>query len=165
MELTHRDRVELLLREAAVAHESLTAQLPAELAGSLPVDAQGVTRAIDHLADAAGLTDRERRALVRPHAINPAVMHARVFGRAPLAAETVVASFVEGARVRADAITALADRVGGEPLGQSVRELLVAHLPPADPAAPDVTEALRATYGAHERAVVLIAAHLDATAD
>ena len=164
MEITHRDRVELLLRDAAIAHESLTAQLPPALAGSLPVDAQGVTRAIDHLAACAGLTERERAELVRPHAINPAVMHARVYGRAPLGAETVIASFVEGARVRADAITALADRIGGEGLGQAVRELLVAHLPPTDPAAPDVTETLRATYGAQERAVVLIAAHLDATA-
>ena len=161
MQLTHRDRVEMLLREAAVERESLMTQLAPELAASLPVDAQGVTRAIDHLAVAAGLTDAERRALVRPHAVNPAVLPARVFGRAPLARETVVASFVEGVRVRADALTGLADVIGGEPLGQEVRRLLVTSPPPADGAQPDVVEALRATYDAHERAATLIAGCLD----
>jgi hypothetical protein len=66
-----------------------------------------MTRAIDHLAAAAGLSPEERLALLRPHAVNPAVMHARVFGRAPLARETVIASFVDGARVRADALVGL----------------------------------------------------------
>ena len=66
MEITHRERVESLLAEAAAGHASLRARLPAELAESLPVDAQGVTRAIDHLAEAAGLSEGERRALIRP---------------------------------------------------------------------------------------------------
>jgi len=127
MDVSHRDRVEELLADGAAEHANLISQLPPELQASLPVDAQGVTEAIDHLATAAGLSDSERRALVRPHAVNPAVLHARVFGRAPLARETVIASFVEGARVRADALAALADTVGGEPLGQDVRRLLVAH--------------------------------------
>ena len=35
-----------------------------DLQASLPVDAQGVTRAIDHLAMAAGLSEGERRALI-----------------------------------------------------------------------------------------------------
>jgi hypothetical protein len=131
MSVTHRVRVEGLLAEAAAEHDALMAQLPPDLAASLPVDAQGVTRAIDHLAAAAGLSAGERRALIRPHAVNPAVLHARVFGRAPLAHETVVASFVEGARVRADALSGLADAVGGEALGQAVRRLLVASPPPA----------------------------------
>jgi hypothetical protein len=85
-----------------------------------------------------------------------------VFGAAPLARETVIGSFVEGARVRADALTALADAVGGEPLGESVRQLLIANPPPAGTDGPDVVETLRATYAAHERAAMLIAARLDA---
>jgi hypothetical protein len=161
METTHRERVEALLSEAAAEHADLRARLPADLAASVPVDAQGVTRAIDHLAQAAGLSESERRALIRPHAVNPAVLHARVFGRAPLTRETVVASFVEGARVRADALLALADAIGGEPLGLEVRKLLVAEPPPAHTEGDDVIPALRATYAAHERAVVLIAARLD----
>jgi hypothetical protein len=164
MPTTHRERVEGLLADAAAEHAGLRARLPADLAASLPVDAQGVTRAIDHLAEAAGLSEGERRDLIRPHAVNPAVLHARVFGRAPLTRETVVASFVEGARVRADALVALADAIGGEPLGLEVRKLLVADPPPADAEGDDVIPALRATYAAHERAAVLIAARLDAGA-
>jgi hypothetical protein len=161
MEQTHRGRVEALLSDAAAEHAGLMSQLSPELRASLPVDAQGVTRAIDHLAAAAGLSDSERRALVRPHAVNPAVLHARVFGRAPIARETVIGSFVEGARVRADALAALADLVGGEPLGRDVRRLLVAHPPPAGADEQDVVPALRATYSAHEQAAVMIAASLD----
>jgi hypothetical protein len=161
MAVTHRARVEALLREAANAHAGLVAQLSPDLQASLPVDAQGVTHAIDHLAAAAGLSTSERRALIQPHAVNPAVMHARVFGGAPLTRETVIASFVEGARVRADALAALADAVGGEPLGAEVRALFVAHPPPVRADGPDVVPALRATYDSHERAAVAIAARLD----
>ena len=53
-----------------------------------------------------------------------------MFGRAPLARETVIASFVEGARVRADALAVLADTVGGESLVREVRTVLVADPPP-----------------------------------
>ena len=148
--VTHRDVVEELLADAAAAHASLLCRLSPELRASLPVDAQGVTQAIDHLATAAGLSRSERRALIRPHAVNPAVLHARVFGREPLAPETVIGSFVEGARVRADALAALADEIGGEPLGRDVRTLLVAHPPPAGASGDDVVPALRATYGAHD---------------
>jgi hypothetical protein len=161
MDETHRERVEVLLREAAAEHAGLLARLPPEAARSLPVDAQGVTGAIDHLAAAAGLSESERRALIRPHGVNPAVLHARVFGRAPLARETVIGSFVEGARVRADALGALADVVGGEPLGREVRSLLIDHPPPVDADAHDVVTALRASYAAHERAAVMIATSLD----
>jgi len=157
----HRGRVEELLTDAAAQHASLISQLPPGLHASLPVDAQGVTQAIDHLAAAAGLSDSERRALVRPHALNPAVLHARVFGRAPLTRATVIASFVEGARVRADALAALADAVGGEPLGRQVRGLLVAHPPPLGADGHDAVGALRATYASHERAAMMIAANLD----
>jgi hypothetical protein len=161
MDVSHRQRVESLLADAAAEHAGLMTQLPPELVASLPVDAQGVTRAIDHLATAAGLSDTERRDLIRPHAVNPAVLHARVFGATPLAHETVIGSFVEGARVRADALTALADTVGGEPLGATIRQLFVANPPPSSAGDPDVVDALRATYAAHERAAVLIAARLD----
>jgi hypothetical protein len=162
MDVTHRQHVETLLSDAAAEHAGLVAQLPPESAASLPVDAQGVTQAIDHLATAAGLSPSERRELIRPHAVNPAVLHARVFGAAPLARETVIGSFVEGARVRADALTALADAVGGEPLGETVRQLLVANPLPGSADGGDAVDALRAAYAAHERAAMLIAARLDA---
>jgi hypothetical protein len=161
MDVTHRARVEALLSDAAAEHASLMSHLPPELRASLPVDGQGVTQAIDHLAIAAGLSASERHALIRPHAVNPAVLHARVFGRAPLTQETVIASFVEGARVRADALAALADTVGGEPLGLEVRKVLVADPPPVRANGSDAVAALRATYAAHERAAVMIAASLD----
>jgi hypothetical protein len=162
MDVSHRDRVRTLLTEAAAAHTELTSRLPADLQASLPVDAQGVTQAIDHLAVAAGLSDAERLALIKPHAVNPAVLHARVFGRAPLARETVIASFVDGARVRADALAELADLIGGERLGSEVRGLLVASPPPLQARGPEVVAELRATYAAQERAAVMIAAGLDA---
>lgn len=159
---SHRSHVEAVLSSAATAHAELLTRLPPDLRASLPVDAQGVTEAIDHIAAAAGLSASERRALVRPHAVNPAVMHARVYGRAPLSRETVIGSFVDGARVRAEALGSLADAVGGEELGREVREVLVASPPPATGEGPDVVPALEATYAAQERAVVLIAARLDA---
>ena len=161
MPTSHRDHVEQLLSSAAADHQRLIASLPEELVASLPVDAQGVTRAIAHLAVAAGLSEDERRALIRPHAVNPAVLHARVFGGAPLGRETVIGSFVEGARVRAAALTALAEAVEGESLGHEVRTLLAANPPPVRADGPDVLPALRATYAAHEHAAVLIAAGLD----
>ncbi len=161
MPTSHRARVEALLSAAAAEHERLMGRLPPDLQASVPVDAQGVTEAIDHLATAAGLSPEERRALIRPHAVNPAVLHARVFGTAPLTRETVIASFVEGARVRADALTELADLVGGEALGRDVRRLLVAHPPPVTADGRDAVLALRATYAAHEQAALMIAGRLD----
>jgi hypothetical protein len=94
--------------------------------------------------------------------LNPAVLHARIFGPAPLARETVIASFVEGARVRADALAALADAVGGAPLGQEVRGVLVASPPPVDSDANGAIAELRSTYAAQERAAVMIAEGVDA---
>ena len=155
--------VRRLIADAAAAHDELLSRLPAELQISLPVDAQGVTQAIDHLAVAAGLTQSERLELIKPHAVNPAVLHARVFGRAPLARETVIGSFVDGARVRADALGELADVVGGEELGTKVRGVLVENPPPVEAYGPDVVVALRATYAAQERAAIMIAMRLDAT--
>ena len=154
-------RIEAMLSAAADAHAALLPQLPPHVQASLPVDAQGITEAIDHLAGAAGLSAAERRTLVRPHAVNPAVMHARVFGGAPLAEETIVASFVEGARVRADALAQLADAIGGEPLGAEIRGLLVEHPLPLPDDGLDAVPALRAAYAAQERAAVIIAARLD----
>lgn len=161
MARTHQAHVEELLADAGAEHELLLRQLPPEIADALPVDAQGLTEAIDHLARAAGLTEAQRRELIRPHAHNPAVMHARVFGAAPLSRATVIGSFVEGARVRADALGALADVIGGADLGASVRAILVAHPPPVIADGEDVDPALRDTYAAQERAAILIARWLD----
>ncbi|HET9103323.1 MAG TPA: hypothetical protein VFN55_08200 [Solirubrobacteraceae bacterium] len=161
MPVTHRDHVETLLRRAAVDHEGLLTRLPPALQASLPVDAQGVTQAIEHLAEAAGLSPEQRRAMIRPHAINPAVMHARVFGPTELSPETVLGSFVEGARVRAEALGALADTIGGQALGSEIRALLIDNPPPAAAAEPGAMAALRATYAAQEQAAVLIATRLD----
>ena len=150
-----------MLGDAAAEHDRLRSAAPPEIRDSLPVDAQGVTRAIDYLAVAAGFSESERRALIRPHGVNPAVLHARVFGAAPLTPETVIGSFVDGARVRAEALTTLADAIGGEELGGSVRALLSESPPPAAASDEGAVRALRATYAAHERAAVMIAARLD----
>ena len=137
-------------------------ELPADLQASLPVDAQGLTQAIDYLAEAAGLSDGERRELIRPHAVDPAVLHARVFGRAPLSRETVIGSFVEGARVRADALRPWPTRSGGA-ARPGRPQLLVSNPPPLGADGRDVVPALIATYAAHERAALMIAASLDAS--
>jgi hypothetical protein len=165
MSVSHRDRVEELLTVAAREHAGLVARLPAELGASLPVDAQGLTRAIDHLAAAAGFSDDERRALIRPHAVNPAVLHARVFGAAPLTRATVIGSFVEGARVRASALTVLADAVGGSSLVTELQSVLSADPPPVTTDGPDVLSELRATYAAQEHAAMMIASSLDGRLD
>jgi hypothetical protein len=168
MVASHRGYVEELLAEAQTAHNALLDAVPADVRASLPVDAQGITRAIDHIADAAGFSLAERRRLVSPHAVNPAVLHARVFGAAPLTTETVIGSFVEGARVRADALVTLAESVGDDDLVRDVHALLIDHpLPTADGrvSTADPVEALRDAYSAQEQATLLIAAHLDALND
>jgi hypothetical protein len=165
MTMTHRARVEAMLAAASAKHAALLPQLPREVRASLPVDAQGITEAIDFLADAAGLSTAQRRTLVRPHAVNPAVMHARVFGGAPLAEETVMGSFVEGARVRADALASLAEVIGGAALSSDVRTLLVEYPLPLADAGLAGAPALREAYEAQERAVVAIAARLDDMSD
>lgn len=162
VEQSHRAYVQTLLRDAESDHAELLSRLPPEIQQSLPVDAQGVTRAIDYLAEAAGLSAADRRALLRPHALNPAVLHARIFGPAPLQRDTVIASFVEGARVRAEILADLADRVGGAGLGEAVRNVLLEHPPPAGSDGHEVVAALEATYAAQEQAAVMIAASLDA---
>jgi len=165
MVASHRAYVAEVLAEAQAAHSALLEAVPAEIRASLPVDAQGITRAIDHIASAAGFSATERRRLVSPHAVNPAVLHARVFGSAPLADETVVGAFVEGARVRADALVTLAESVGDEDLIREVHALLIDHpLPTADgrESIDDPAGALRDAYKAQEQATLLIAAQLDA---
>jgi hypothetical protein len=161
--MTPRDRVEAMLAAASAQHAALLPQLPPEIRASLPVDAQGITEAIDFVAEVAGLSAAERRALIRPHAVNAAVMHARVFGGAPLAEETIMGSFVEGARVRADALANLADGIGGAELGGEVRALLVEHPPPLAEGGLAGVPALRAAYDAQERAIIAIASRLDAS--
>lgn len=158
---TYRERVEAMLADAAARHAEMLPELPPVVRASLPVDAQGITEAIDLLGEAIGLSTDERRSLVRPHGVNPAVMHARVFGGAPLADETVMGAFVEGARVRANALVDLATAVGGTDLTAEVQALLVEHpLPLADTGLSD-TRALRAAYQAQEQAAIRIAAELD----
>jgi hypothetical protein len=160
----HRGRVEELLTEAEAAHRALLIAVPADVGASLPVDAQGITRAIDHIASAAGLSAAERRRLVSPHAVNPAVLHARVFGAAPLTDETVIGAFVEGARVRADALVTLAEAVGDPDLVRHVHALLIDHpLPTADgrETIADPATALRDAYAAQEQAALAIADRLD----
>jgi hypothetical protein len=161
MDASHEARVEAMLAAAAAAHAALLPQLPPELRASLPVDAQGITQAIDHLAEAAGLSLADRRSLIRPHGVNPAVMHARVFGGAPLDNATVIGSFVDGARVRAEALARLGESVGGAALSGEVRGLLVEHPLPLAGDGPAAVPALRAAYAAQERAVVAIARALD----
>src|SRR4051812_6846431 len=114
-----------MLAASSARHAALLPGLPPELRASLPVDAQGITDAIELVGEAIGLSDVERRTLIRPHGVNPAVMHARVFGGAPLAEETIIGSFVDGARVRAGGLATLADVTGNDALSAEVRRLLV----------------------------------------
>jgi hypothetical protein len=155
MATTHRLEVEAILAGARAEHRALLSQLSPELGASLPVDATGITQAIDHLAVAGGLPPEDVHGeQVRAHRTNAAVLHGRVFGRAPLGAATVLAAFVDGARVRADALMRLASALGGPELEDEVAEL-VAFGDVGSPAR------LRELYAAHERAALAIAAHLD----
>jgi hypothetical protein len=162
MEPTHRQEVEAILAGAGAEHRALLEQVSPALRASLPVDATGITQAIAHLAELAGLAGELQAQQARGHQANPAVLHGRVFGRAPLSADTVLAAFTDGARVRAGALQQLAEAAGGAPLAGEVRTLLAAHPPPADAAAPEAAADLRAAYAAQEQAAVTIAARLDA---
>jgi hypothetical protein len=151
--MTHRREVEAILAGARAERAALLDQLSPALRASLPVDATGITQAIDHLGDAAGLDLHGEQ--VQGHKTNSAVLHGRVFGRAPLSRDTVLAAFVDGALVRAETLAHLAEAVGGAGLEAAIRILLEAHPPAATE--PD----LRAAYGAQEDAALRIAAHLD----
>ena len=157
------EQVEELLAAARAAHAETLANVPAGLRASLPVDATGVTQAIEILAAAVGIDEEVRAERDRLNRANPAVLHGRVFGRTPLAPETVVAAFADGARVRAGLLERLAAAVDGEALRDEVRALLAERPPPHDDDAEPVA-ALRAAYAAQERAVLLCAGRLDARA-
>jgi hypothetical protein len=150
---THRRQVEAILAGARAEHRALLAAASPALRASLPVDAAGITQAIDHLAEAGGLSGAVVHGeQVQGHRTNAAVLHLRVFGREPLAPETVVGAFVDGARVRAAALTRLAQELGGAALEDEVRALV----------AVDAGSPLPELYAAHERAAVRLAEHLDA---
>src|SRR3954447_22401335 len=99
MPLTHRQEVEAILAGARAERAALLDALSPALRASLPVDATGITQAIDHLGEAAGLDLHGEQ--VQGHLPTPAVLHGRVFGRQPLSRDTVMAAFVDGALVRA----------------------------------------------------------------
>lgn len=151
MATTHRAEVEAILAGGRAEHLALLDHVSPALAASLPVDAAGITQAIDHLAEASGLSLHGEQ--VRGHRTNSAVLHGRVFGRAPLAPETVLAAYLDGARVRAEALARLSRHVGGEALEDEVRALVAERDVP-----------LAELYAAQERAAVAIAARLDAVA-
>jgi hypothetical protein len=161
MPSSHRRQVEALLAGARAEHAALLEQLSPALRASLPVDAAGLTQAIEHLSGLAGLTEDVRSEQARGHQANPAVLHGRVFGRAPLSPETVLAAFVDGARVRAEALQRLAEALGGGALAADVRALLAQHPLPLDASDADAGAALREAYAAQEEAAVRIAAHVD----
>ena len=162
MAATHRQAIEAILAEARADHAALLEQLSPALRASLPVDASGITRAIDSLGRVVGLSERLREEQTRGHHANPAVLHGRVFGRTPLPRTTVLAAFAEGARVRESALLQLARAAGGTRLEAAVGELLASHPPGVDADDGVAAEAmLREAYGAQEAAAVRIAAHLD----
>jgi hypothetical protein len=149
--MSHRREVEAILAGARAEHRALLAQVSPALAASLPVDATGLTQAIDHLAEAGGLSpEAVHGEQVQGHRTNAAVLHLRVFGREPLAPETVRGAYMDGARVRAQALTRLAQRLGDDALEDEVRALVTAEA--------DLPE----LYAAQERVAVRIAAYLDA---
>ena len=159
----YRAELEALISAARAEHEALLERAPAELRASLPVDATGVTRGIDVLAAAVGIDTELREQRDRLNRANPAVLHGRVFGRAWLSPETVVAAFADGARVRGTLLERLAAAIDGDALRVEVRKILAAH-PPPEATAPVAqhTAALRSAYAAQERAVLLCAERLDA---
>jgi hypothetical protein len=58
MTTTHRARVQATLAQAAARHAALLERLSPEMRATLPVDAQGLTGAIDIVAEAAGCRRR-----------------------------------------------------------------------------------------------------------
>ena len=148
--MSRRGDVEALLAHARANREALLAQVSPALAASLPVDATGITQGIELLAGAVGIADELRADRDRGHRANPAVLHGRVFGRAPLSPDTVAAAFAEGARVRDGQLVRLAAAVDGGVARAEVRALLDAA--PGD---------LAGVYAAQERALLLLADRLD----
>jgi hypothetical protein len=155
------ERVEAVLEDARTAHAELLEHVTPALRASLPVDATGIAQAIDILAAEVGIAGEIRAARDRMNRANPAVLHGRVYGRAPLGPDTVVAAFAEGARARATLLERLAESIGGADLRDDVRSLLADH-PLPDSSDPERIAGLRAAYDAQERAVLLCAGRLDA---
>ncbi|MBE2320859.1 hypothetical protein DVA67_033180 [Solirubrobacter sp. CPCC 204708] len=120
--MTHQAQVQAILAGARAERTALLEQLSPALRASLPVDATGITQALDHLGEAAGIDTHAEQ--VSAHRTNAAVLHGRVFGRAPLSADTINAAFVDGAHVRAGTLNHLADAVGGEALVIDVGRML-----------------------------------------
>src|SRR3954469_9779596 len=110
--MTHRRQVAAILAGARAERAALLVQLSPALGASLPVDATGISQALDHLGEAAGLDLHAQQ--VRAAKTNPPVLHGRVFGRPPLSRETVEAAFRDGARARAQTLSLLADVVGAQ---------------------------------------------------
>src|SRR3954468_24602783 len=137
--MTQRRQVEAILAGARAERAALLDQLSPALQASLPVDATGITQALDYLGETAGLDLHTEQ--VKGHKTNAAVLHGRVFGRAPLSRDTIHAAFVDGARVRAHALAHLADAIGGAALADDVTTLLAEHPPTGD---------LEAAYDAQE---------------
>ena len=160
---TRRQEIEAILAGARAERAALLERVSPALRASLPVDATGITQAIEHLAELAGLSDELRRAQARAHQANPAVLHGRVFGRAPLSPETVTAAFVEGARVRAGLLAQVAGALGGPELEDEVAELLAERPPDPDATGRTPASVLRAAYAAQEDAALRIAEHVDAS--
>jgi hypothetical protein len=160
---THVQEVEAILASTAAERRALLEAVSPALRASLPVDATGITQAIEHLGAALELADELRDEQREGHRANPAVLHGRVFGRAPLSPDTVLAAFVDGARVRAGILQQLAEAIGGDDLLTRVRGELAGHPLPGEDAGDDgVTAALQDAYAAHERVVLALAAALDA---
>src|SRR3954466_3343878 len=110
--MTHRSQVEAILAGARAERAALLDQLSPALRASLPVDATGISQALDQLGEAAGL-DLHREQL-QAAKTNAAVLHGRVFGRTPLSRATVEAAFRAGARARAETLSPLAEAVGAD---------------------------------------------------
>jgi hypothetical protein len=155
MPSTQRQEVRAILAAARAERSALLEQVSEEMRASLPVDATGITQAIEHLAAVAGVSDEVRAEQVRGHQANPAVLHGRVFGRAPLTQDTVLAAFADGARVRAALLVRLAEAIGGDELRNEIAAHLEAHPAPAE------VSALRDAYAAQEDAVIRLAAAMD----
>jgi hypothetical protein len=160
----YRAKLARLIADAHAAHADLLERVPAGVRASLPVDATGVTQAIDVLAAALGIGAEIAARRDRLNRANPAVLHGRVFGRTEqLSRETVVAAFAEGARVRRALLEQIAEAIGDDDLIPALDDLLDAHPPPdAGRPAGDEIERLRDAYAAQEGAVLLCAERLDA---
>jgi hypothetical protein len=160
----YRAKLARLIADAHAAHADLLERVPAGVRASLPVDATGVTQAIDVLAAALGIGAEIAARRDRLNRANPAVLHGRVFGRTEqLSRETVVAAFADGARVRRALLEQIAEAIGDDDLIAALDDLLDAH-PPPDAGRPDgdEIERLRDAYAAQEGAVLLCAERLDA---